>query len=376
MPFDAAEVARQIEASRGGVRAEEHVRLDALDLARRIYEAVGEVEWDQRVQDAAARRWVATPLSPLHDFAAHHASSPDYSVVATDSSFIAPDKHRGALSHLINVGRVMVLYGDYRAAEIDNTPSHYPEMPADDEEAFSSRVLSAKCALRELQELYEWARHYRADLALVDGSLMQLVHVLSKEAQVEQLMSEYLATLRAFEEIEVPVVGYISQPASGMVMRAIRLLACEQEIPHEQRPEGDCTCRPLWSIDDGDFFDEMLADSESSPVFQGLYRDLKGPNANIAEEVVFAYLGTQHEIARLEFPLWVANKSLLDRTIGIILHQCRLGRGYPNALLLAHQYAVLHNADRESYYLLLDRAGRRRRPTEKAQGKRAVGQSI
>ena len=250
MPFDAAEVARQIEASRGGVRAEESVRLDALELACRIYNAVGEIEWEQRVQDAAARRWVAAPLSPLQELRAHKSASPDYSVVATDSSFIAPDKHRGALCHLINVGRVMILYGERRAAEIDNTPNHYPEMPADEEESFSGKVLSAKCAVRELQELYGWARRYRADVALVDGSLMQLVHILSKEGQVKQIMSEYLETLEAFEEIGVPVVGYISQPASGMVMRAIRLLACEQETPHEQRPEEPCTCRPLWSIDD------------------------------------------------------------------------------------------------------------------------------
>jgi hypothetical protein len=249
-------------------------------------------------------------------------------------------------------------------------------MPADEDESFSSKVLSAKCALRELQELYDWAQHYRAEVALVDGSLMQLVHVLSKEPQVKQLMSEYLATLQDFEEIGVPVVGYISQPASGMVMRAIRLLACEQETPHEQRPEEPCSCRPLWSIDDSDLFGELLEDGARSPVFQAEYRDLVGPNAQIARDVVFAYLGTQYEIARLEFPLWVANKGLLGRTIEIILHQGRLGRGYPNALLLAHQYAVLHNADRESYYFLLDRAGMMRRPTEKAQGKRAVGQSI
>ncbi|MEO8285821.1 MAG: DNA double-strand break repair nuclease NurA [Chloroflexota bacterium] len=376
MPFDAAEVARQIEASRGSVRAEEAVRLDALDLAYRIYHAVGETEWEQRVQDTATRRWVAAPLSPLQSFPAHKSAAPDYRVVATDSSFIAPDKHRGAMSHLVNVGRVMLLYGDQRAAEIDNTPNHYPELAADDEESFSGKVLGAKCALRELQELYSWASQYGADVALVDGSLMQLVNVLSKESQVMQIMSEYLQTLQAFEQIGVPVVGYISQPASGMVMRAIRLLACEQQTPHEQRPEDPCTCSPLWSIDDSDLFAELIADGERSPVFQAVYRDLVGPNAKIAEDVVFAYLGTQYEIARLEFPLWVANKGLLERTIEIILHQCRLGKGYPNALLLAHQYAVLHNTDRESYYFLLERAGLMRKPTEKAQGKRTVGQAI
>jgi hypothetical protein len=72
----------------------------------------------------------------------------------------------------------------------------------------------------------------------------------------------------------------------------------------------------------------------------------------------------------------VARQGLLDKTIEVILHQCVLGKGYPNALTLAHQFAVLHNADRESYYFLLERAGLLHNPTEKAQGKRMIGQAI
>ena len=281
------------------------------------------------------------------------------------------------MCHLINVGRVMILYGDRRAAEIDNTPNHYPEMPADEEEAFSGKLLSAKCAVRELQELYGWAKQYSAAVALVDGSLMQLVHILSKEAQVSRLMSEYLETLQAFEEIGVPVVGYISQPASGMVMQGYSAAGVRAGDTPRRASGGDVYVQvALEHRRFSDLFRELLESGERSPVFQAVFRDLRGPNARIAEDVVFAYLGTQYEIARIEFPLWVANQGLLERTIEIILHQCALGRGYPNALLLAHQYAVLHNADRESYYFLLERAGMMRKPTEKAQGKRAVGQSI
>ncbi|HYP41933.1 MAG TPA: hypothetical protein VEX13_16365, partial [Chloroflexia bacterium] len=60
----------------------------------------------------------------------------------------------------------------------------------------------------------------------------------------------------------------------------------------------------------------------------------------------------------------------------IMLHQCKLGQGYPNSLTLAHQFAALHNNDRESYYFLLERAGLMRKPTEKAHGKRLIGQAI
>ncbi|HUP27797.1 MAG TPA: hypothetical protein VM409_05125, partial [Chloroflexia bacterium] len=81
MPFDAAEVARQIEQSRGTVRAQDDARDEAIELALRIYRAAGETEWEQRVQDASARRWVAVPVTPLGLSASHEPRAPDYCVV-------------------------------------------------------------------------------------------------------------------------------------------------------------------------------------------------------------------------------------------------------------------------------------------------------
>lgn len=376
MPFDAAEVAKQIEGSRGGVLDGARAREEALRLAVKIYRAVAETEWEQRVQDASARRWVASPLSPLHFTPRVEACLPNYCVTATDSSFIAPDKHRGADSHLVNVGRVMIRYGERMSAELDNVPSHYTEAIVEGEEMASGRILAAKCALREMQELYGWSREYGADVALADGSLMQLVHVLSKEAQVQAMMEEYYGTLGAFQEIGVPIIGYISQPASQMTMRAIRMLACEQTIPHEQRPEEECGCRSLWGLDDADLFWELLEPGQLSPVFEPVFSYLKGPNVSMFKEMVFAYLATEYEVVRLEFPIWIWEKGLLERAVSILLHQCRLGKGYPNSLTLSHQFAVLNNADREGYYFLLERAGLMRKPTEKARGKRLVGQAI
>ena len=85
-------------------------------------------------------------VSPPHN----EPCAPNYCVTAADSSFVAPDKHRGALCHLINVGRVMVRYGDPQAAELDNVPRHYTDLLQEGEEILSGRVLEAKCALREL----------------------------------------------------------------------------------------------------------------------------------------------------------------------------------------------------------------------------------
>ncbi|MFL5732332.1 MAG: DNA double-strand break repair nuclease NurA [Chloroflexia bacterium] len=378
MPFNTTEVAKQIEQSRRGVQAEARARQDAIALALKIYREADETAWEQRVQDASARRWVGEPLSPLHEQSSARISAPDYSVVATDSSFIAPDKHRGAMSYLINVGRVMVSYGDQPAAEIDNTPNHYSDLLVEGEEAMSGRVLQAKCALRELHELYAWADLYRPDLALLDGSLMQLVLVLSKEEHVEALMADYFRTLRAFHDIRVPIIGYISLPESQMVMRAIRMLACDKPVPCEKQPDPDdpCGCRPLWTINDADLFWEMLDANQRSPIFGPEFSHLVGSNAPDIKQMVFAYLGTQYETARLEFPAWVWEEGLLERAISITLHQSLLGRGYPNCLTLAHQFAALHNVDRESYYFLLERAGLLTKTSEKAHGKRMIGQAI
>ncbi len=376
MPFDAAEVARQIEQSRSSVHFEARARENAIELALRIYRAVGETEWEQRVQDATLRRWVGLPLSPIRDGAQVAPSAGNYCVAATDSSFVAPDKHRGSFSHLINVGRVMVRYGESQAAELDNTPNHYTDMLVEGEEQTSGKLLQTKCALRELQELLNWATEYRPQIALVDGSLMQLVLVLSKDEEVKALMEEYFKTLHGFRDINVPVIGYVSQPESQMVMRAIRMLACDQPTPCEKRPNEPCGCQPLWSINDADLFWALLDTGERSAIFGPEFSYLAGQDVYGIKQMGFAYVGTEYEVARLEFPQWIWEEGQMDRTISIILHQCKLGQGYPNCLTLAHQFAALHNTDRESYYFLLERAGLLRKTSEKARGKRAIGQAI
>jgi len=120
----------------------------------------------------------------------------------------------------------------------------------------------------------------------------------------------------------------------------------------------------------------MLEAGRRSAIFAPEFSHLVGQNAPDIKQMVFAYLGTRYEAARLEFPAWVREDGLLDRACSIALHQCHLGRGYPNCLTLAHQFAALHNVDRESYYFLLERAGLLARTSEKAHGKRVVGQAI
>src|SRR5262249_41804970 len=154
------------------------------------------------------------------------------------------------------------------------------------------------------------------------------------------------------------------------------MLACDQPKPHEKRPDEPCGCQPLWSINDADLFWKLLDAGERSAIFGPEFSYLEGQDAHGLKDLVSAYIGTDFEVARIEFPIWVQEKGLLDQAMAMILPQCRLGSGYPNCLTLAHQFAALHNTDRESYFFLLERAGLLRQPSEKARGKRAIGQAI
>jgi NurA domain len=384
MPYDHAEIARQIAASREQALAAHATRIDAAQDAAEIYLATLHADWERAVQDVRSKRLMGVPQTPLHEFPAVPPAGPDYTVVATDSSFVPPDKHRGSYCYLINVGRVMVHYGEEPAAELDSTPTHCAEPLIEGEDwMVSGRVLQAQCALQELTELHRWAAQFGADLALLDGSLMQLGLALSPSEQVHELMDEYGRKLAEFEQIGVPVVGYVSKPASQAVMHAARLLGCraarEPGAARKDPCEARCSrieCSGLWTLDDGGLFWELLEDGCRSPVFKTHSAFGVHSSADFWDDMGFCYLATPYEVARLEFPLWVLEAGLLDRVQSIALSQCALGEGYPKVLTLAHNFAILRNEDRESYFFLLERAGLIQAPSEKARGKRATGGRI
>ena len=385
MPYDHSEVARQIAASRDAALAAHTTRSMATQDAAEIYHATAHDTWRDAVYGVKSKRLLGVPQTPLHTFTPVPPAGPDYTVVATDSSFVSPDKHRGAFCYLINVGRVMVHYGDEPAAELDSTATHRIDPLLEGEDwMFGGRLLQAQCALHELTELHAWAEQSGADLALIDGSLMQLSLALSPDPEVQKVLKVYGEVLADFRRLQVPVVGYVSKPASQAVMHAARLLGCRAAREGGPGFVGACErrcarveCAGLWSLDDGGLFWELLETRHRSPVFQ-TYTAFGGPQepADYWDDMGFCYLATPYEIARLEFPLWVLDAGLLDRVQSILLSQCQLGDGYPKVLTLAHNFAVLRAEDRESYFFLLEQAGLIVAPSEKARGKRTTGGRI
>jgi len=71
---------------------------------------------------------------------------------------------------------------------------------------------------------------------------------------------------------------------------------------------------------------------------------------------LFCYVNVGTEIARIEFPAWVAEDSnLLDQSLGIMLTQVSKGYGYPVAIAEAHNQAVVRSGDRARFFALLER---------------------
>ena len=63
----------------------------------------------------------------------------------------------------------------------------------------SGRVLQAQCAVQESAQLCDWAVRYEADLALLDGSLMQLGLALLGDGDSERSLSRSYAWYLALE---------------------------------------------------------------------------------------------------------------------------------------------------------------------------------
>jgi hypothetical protein len=78
--------------------------------------------------------------------------------------------------------------------------------------------------------------------------------------------------------------------------------------------------------------------------------DFYGPH-----RIQFFYLRVGRELARVEFPAWVADDGHLDLVHTLVYDQCKRGQGYPNVLARAHEQAVIHSDERRQLDMLIER---------------------
>jgi hypothetical protein len=376
--------------------------------------------WRDRLNFTAA-----VPVEPLHWRIALPAAPIAHTVIATDGSQIAPSHHEIAYCYLINVGRILLHYGQNRLPLLDSLPEvvYRPEdlyisrqwgIRTEEWMSFrrtvSEAIVLADLAAQVKETLQTTdvqvngqaqvaqltassdaakplkksrGKHHTAPaspvrqlttsdipqltvplLAMVDGSLIYwFLDPLPAEAR-ERILSPIIDAWEKLRDLNIPLVGYVSASRSGEALNFLRLQACPYESPDCQTHCADFSaiaehpterrppCQILEPLKDAALWAVVLEPGQRSPIWRSSARILEfyGEQA-----IYFCYLHVGSEIARVEFPAWVAQSPvLLESALSLTLTQVQKGYGYPVALAEAHNQAVVRGGDRARFFALLE----------------------
>ncbi|MFM7471929.1 MAG: DNA double-strand break repair nuclease NurA [Nodosilinea sp.] len=313
---------------------------------------------------------VPQPWQSLTSRTTVSAASPVHTVIATDGSQIAPSHHEIAYCYLINVGRVVLPYGQNRAPLLDSLP----EVVFRSEDLMISRpwgipteawmgyrrTVAEALALADLgaavSQLTTPEGSSPQILALVDGSLIYWFLESLPDPARELILSPILAAWHQLRQQGIPLVGYLSASRSAETMNFLRLAACPFATPDCQQHCGGSTerapCGRFLPLRDATFWATQLTPGQCSPFWRS--------GATILERygdqaIYFCYLHAGVEVARVEMPEWVvADNDRCQQVLAMVLAQVQKGYGYPVSLAEAHNQAVVRGADRARFFLLLE----------------------
>lgn len=365
MSFDLATIASRIDALVQSVDSGlEQERFDAL---RSVWSRIDVHDVTARLSTVGAR--TSFLVAGGHDDYRQRVPLPpiptDYTLAATDGSMIVPDRHSPARFYLINIGKVLLEYGEPSRAELTSESDlrfeeHDLFVPDDVRRIpVNETILGLRRAAMELRTASEMiASAHGPAMALLDGTLILWSLQSQDKGIVEWIISEYVDALETFRQQRMPVASYISSPGSSDLMNAARVAICDypdQGLPincdacrHRIRTENRMPrCDILPSVPDRYLMDRIasLQPGERTALFESRSTILDRYPA--WQQIRFFYVHTGREIGRVEVPAWVADEpDMVDLVHCVVVDQCDRGRGYPVALQEAHEMAVLSMHDR------------------------------
>ncbi|MGF1488052.1 MAG: DNA double-strand break repair nuclease NurA [Prochloraceae cyanobacterium] len=326
-------------------------------------------EWRDRLIFAAAK-----PIEPLDTAIDLDVAPESHSVFATDGSQISPSHHEIAYCYLINIGRIMLHYGQSLHPLLDSIPEVYYKA----EDLYASRQWGIKTeewmgyrrTVAEIEILAEmacrWVKppgaHYNIpNLAMVDGSLIYwFLDNLPPEAK-DCILPPIMNAQQQLEALKIPFMGYLSVSRSIESIDFLRLAACPHKYPNctvncghlrdsfQEKPP----CQIIDPLRDTTIWGTILKPGQRSALWESNLNILKLYDES--QRVYFCYVNVGTEIARIEVPAWVAkDKELFDRSCAIMLSQVYKGYGYPVTLAEAHNQAVVRGGDRARFFALLE----------------------
>ncbi|NEZ67089.1 nuclease [Leptolyngbyaceae cyanobacterium CCMR0082] len=328
----------------------------------------------------------AAPVEPL-DTRVNIKPAPEaHTVLATDGSQINPSHHEIAYCYLLNIGRIVLHYGQSRFPMLDSQP----EVIYRPEDLYTSRqwgirteewmgyrrTVSESVVLAELGldvhggqgeprqpetqatlEARQSSPHASIPtLAMTDGSLIYwFLDQLPAPAR-DQILEPILVAWDTLRAAQVPLVGYLSASRSSEALNFLRLQSCPYGQPDCQKHcEGQtdgAPCQVFSPLRDVTLWATLLEPGQRGPLFKSsadilqLYGD---------HQVYFCHVHVGAEIARVEFPEWVVNDNqLFESALSLTLTQVQKGFGYPVSLAEAHNQAVVRGGDRNRFFALLE----------------------
>ena len=355
-------LAQEAEAAQGRVRAAQGWMAQAA-LAQDAW-----VTRQRRYADHLAFT-AALPVEPLTTRITLDPAPIAHTVVATDGSQIAPSHHEIAYCYLINVGRVVLHYGQGRFPLLDSLP----EVIYRPEDLYQSRPwgigtedwMGHRRTMAEAEALADLGYHLQSDspagspapvLAMEDGSLIYwFLDTLPSEAR-DHILPPILAAWDRLRQRGIPLVGYLSASRSSEGLNFLRLPACPFSEPHcTQHCNGQsekAPCGGFMPLRDAVLWATELAPGQRSPFWRSSASilDLYGDH-----HIYFCYLHGGAEVARVEMPEWVvADPDQCTLALQMVLTQIQKGYGYPVALAEAHNQAVVRGGDRRRFFALLE----------------------
>lgn len=346
----------------------------AEDVLRRAYRELDDADLRARLATARTSWLLARSDGGFRDAVVAAPVEGEFAVVASDGSFIVPDRHSPLRFYLINIGKVLLRYGAEPSAELTAEPRLY----FDEQELFvpndlrripvNGAVLGLKRAAEELRAVADRAIGLGCPtLALQDGTLILWALESQPDFVANWVLDPFLETMARLREAGVPVAAFISYPGSNDMMNSLRVSICDYPPSGRAVNCDDCrgriksghtpACDVLPRVTDRYLFEQIadLQPGERSSVYASASKILSRYGRDF--EILFFYLHTGTEVARVEIPRWVAEDAdLLSQTQAIIYDQCQRGRGYPSALQEAHEAAVIGSDDRRAVELLIEQA--------------------
>jgi len=194
-----------------------------------------------------------------------------------------------------------------------------------------------------------FALEVRTPVVFFDNLLVISFAELLPDEQRNFYVAEMVALLDESARTGIPVIGYID---TSFARDLVNMLHVAFALPDAQK------------VHDGMLLAPHMKWGDRTALFRCARRGiLDSYGDKWQRNVGFVYLKTSSDAppSRLDIPMWVYERGLLDYVVDTVRGEVIVGNGYPYCIEAADQTAVLTTRDREMFYALFQEFAERER---------------